>query len=555
MRCVFKDALDFRWVPANLLGQCAPLRTAFAEEPTVRALSTVFVFLTSAGVIAGSTSLTACSTGSVDDSASSAQAPIINGQLDTTRQAVVAIIAGPARCSGTIIATNTTTNVGYVLTAAHCVQGPTPQVVRQGDDYNNHTAQYNVIDYEAHPAYAPPDARFDFAMIRIAGVDASTPVIGVAQTNDALMAGSPITNVGYGVTAPNVSNSLRRQRDTTVANLDANVIITDLTNGGICSGDSGGPTLAMVGGQELVVGVHSAVTDSSCTGQGVSGRVTAVYMSFIKPFIDGQVTQSCDLCQQTATSGNGSCAGAVSACQNSSQCQAFATCLNGCNGDQTCVNNCVSSNQAGVDIYLAITDCICDTGCTAECGSEPFCANRPTCGFNFSNTTCGDCNDTNCCATTTACADDTDCAACATTATPAASCGSNALFNSFRQCLADNCSTECGIMSGMGGTGGSGGSGGAGGAGAAGGSAGTTGGAGGSGGSAGGAGGTSGAGVGGNTGGGFAGAGGDDPNGSNADAGSVSGCALTAPQRGTSDSGWGWMGLAVLAWAGARRRD
>jgi hypothetical protein len=48
---------------------------------------------------------------------------------------------------------------------------------------------------------------------------------------------------------------------------------------GICSGDSGGPALAIIHGREQVVGVIQGVTDPTCVGgvaNGLSGRVSFI---------------------------------------------------------------------------------------------------------------------------------------------------------------------------------------------------------------------------------------------------------------------------------------
>src|SRR5262245_10457638 len=82
-----------------------------------------------------------CSASPEPEKSGSSSGAIIGGNLDTTHQAVVAVYqessTDGAICSGTFIKTDPTTKVGYVLTAAHCVQSSLPPViVLQGDDYN-----------------------------------------------------------------------------------------------------------------------------------------------------------------------------------------------------------------------------------------------------------------------------------------------------------------------------------------------------------------------------------------------------------------------------------
>jgi hypothetical protein len=50
--------------------------------------------------------------------------PIINGDPDTTHDAVVAVLSNGGACSGTVIAKDVVNKRGYVLTAAHCVPQP-----------------------------------------------------------------------------------------------------------------------------------------------------------------------------------------------------------------------------------------------------------------------------------------------------------------------------------------------------------------------------------------------------------------------------------------------
>ena len=44
--------------------------------------------------------------------------PIINGEVDTTHQAVVAVLGNDRLCSGTIVQTDPQNEIGWVLTAA-----------------------------------------------------------------------------------------------------------------------------------------------------------------------------------------------------------------------------------------------------------------------------------------------------------------------------------------------------------------------------------------------------------------------------------------------------
>ncbi|HHH30161.1 MAG TPA: hypothetical protein ENK57_17710 [Polyangiaceae bacterium] len=294
---------------------------------------------------------------------------IINGTPDTTRQAVVAVL-GNGACTGTIIHTDPANGIGHVLTAAHCTG---PQQVVIGNDYQFPSAVFPVIASQAHPSYN--GQVYDFRMVRISGVNASTPVIpAMSPAQDNLSSGTQIRHVGYGKAgpAPGSNNTVRRQILGQIAQVSSLTVEYDQPSGGPCSGDSGGPQLT-TSGQELVVGVTS-FGDQNCNSFGVSGRVSAVYDNFIVPYINNAPIGplDCDGCLQAATTGQGDCIGDVNACFNDNACANLVNCLNNCT-TQSCVNQCAQQHQAGIPLYEAIFACVCNTACTMECANEPVC--------------------------------------------------------------------------------------------------------------------------------------------------------------------------------------
>ncbi len=321
--------------------------------------------------------LAACSDAGPDWSSeaptASDEASIINGNKDTTHQAVV-LMSGSnnSACSATIIAVQGTT--GYVLTAAHCGN---PQFVLQGNDYNNPTAYYPATKYQRHSGWTGQPPNYDFMMIQISGVNGSTPYIpAMSPGEDSLTAGTQIRHVGYGKSGP-VPGSATSERHEIIGKYSAVQALTvtyDQPNGGPCSGDSGGPQLTL--SNERVASVTSA-GDKNCATSGVSGRTSAVYNTFIIPFINNSppAQQTCDQCMQGATTGQSSaCYGAVDACLKDSSCDGLMTCLQNCGqNDQACVNQCAKTYSAGVNKYLAIFDCVCDTACKVECEGEAMC--------------------------------------------------------------------------------------------------------------------------------------------------------------------------------------
>ena len=309
-------------------------------------------------------------TDELDDPASLGQLDqeIINGIVDQTHHAVVAVFGNGNACTGTII--HKSGNIGHVITAAHC---GVPQQVVQGNDYNDPAYVYPVLDYQMHPGYTSAPVN-DFMVVRIGSVGQATPVIpAMTPAQDNLGPGTQIRHVGYGKSGPSpgTENTIRRYYDGQIASTQPLTFSYNQPSGGPCSGDSGGPQLTL--GTERVAGVTST-GDQNCNIMGTSGRISAVYDTFIMAYINGTPIQpqTCDQCQQVALNGQGACVGALEACANHSVCNALMDCINACTSS-TCVQNCANQHSGGITLYNAIAGCICDTGCVTECVDEPIC--------------------------------------------------------------------------------------------------------------------------------------------------------------------------------------
>jgi len=298
---------------------------------------------------------------------------IVNGQKDTTHDAVVAIAGSDWACTGTIIEVNGST--GYALTAAHCLENGPPQMVLQADDYAALNAiQYPPTHWQAHPSYNGDV--YDFAMIQFGSAGPGTPVIpAMTPGQDGLQIGTQVRHVGYGKTSyPNGETTERHQIVTPLSNLSSLKLTYAQPNGGPCQGDSGGPNLT-IGGTERVAGVISN-GDEGCDEYGYSGRTSAVYDSFIQPYINNTpITgpQNCDECTQFATTGMGPCSQKVQTCWNHSDCSAMLECFNACDGSNTCIQNCIDDHPVGYDVYGDIFDCVCEDACTLLCEEDLMC--------------------------------------------------------------------------------------------------------------------------------------------------------------------------------------
>ena len=399
--------------------------------------------------------LAACSSGSppaeVRGSAErvgATSSAVINGQLDTTHQAVVAIVLQSGSqgglCSGTIVKTDPVSHIGWVVAAAHCVDLP-PVYVLQGDDFSQAggVLRYDVIDYKADSRYGGSvGSPYDFAVLRIAGVDATTPTLPLASASDGLAVGTSVLSVGYGRTTliasgAGTENTVRRRVAKQLGQV-GQMIAYDMSTSGICQGDSGGPVLVGSPGSEKVVGVHSYV-QGDCNGTGVSGRV-----SFGLSFLSGELakavpTEDCTLCGQIANSGNGACAAATRTCLADKECGGYYECLSSGGTKASCLVKFPKAEGP----FNAAANCQCTKACTTACKGTFECVNTPKCGYKLPTGACTTCTEGACCDEALACASDGACYVCLKTNDAAAECATNAARKAMATCVASKCKTEC----------------------------------------------------------------------------------------------------------------
>jgi hypothetical protein len=386
--------------------------------------------------------------------ASSASSAIINGSADTTHQAVVALALQQGNegglCSGTIVKVDTQRKIGWILTAAHCVTIP-PVLVVQGDDFNDPKAtHYQIIDYLADSRYDPNGSAgqpYDFAVVRFAGADATTPTIPIIGSPDGVGQSTPVVAVGYGRTTLNSSgtqdtNSLRRSVPLSVYQTSSTELRYDMSLRGICQGDSGGPDLVKVGGVEKVAGVHSFV-EGDCNGFGDSGRVTSDLS-----FINGELTKAlpaddCGLCDKVANSGNGECSALTSACLSDPDCKGYYDCLTQCGGTTTCKTTCAAKFPKAEGPFAAAAGCTCTRACATECGTLLECRGVPKCGYKFPAGDCTTCTESTCCQEALDCGADGECYVCLKNGDADAACATNAARQKLATCVAKSCSTQC----------------------------------------------------------------------------------------------------------------
>ncbi|WP_394833108.1 MYXO-CTERM sorting domain-containing protein [Pendulispora rubella] len=410
------------------------------------------LWLSLAGCLAG---LSACSSDVESDAVTgTASAPIINGVNDTTHGAVVTVYDEQGKsamlCSGTVIHVDAESHIGSVLTAGHCTVLP-PKYVYVGDDFHARaTLRYEVIDARKHPLYdGTVTSSYDFAIVRFAGAEASTPTMPILPpAQDKLAEKAVVTCVGFGRTsAPSESsdNTARQSIDRSLSAVSPTKLSYSISNGGICNGDSGGPALVAVGTTEYVAGVHSYVT-GNCDGVGVSGRISAAFDWVQSIVTEPAPAASCDLCIKRVASGTGACRKMEQACLADAQCGNYARCLSACSND-SCRTACENKYPLGIGPYNTSKQCACNTeDCADVCAGSPSCAATPSCGYvgvSSVGGACATCTDSTCCNELAACAADGTCYDCLQKDDRPAACATNGQRVALAHCRERSCAPSC----------------------------------------------------------------------------------------------------------------
>jgi secreted trypsin-like serine protease len=223
--------------------------------------------------------------------------PILGGVVDDAHGAVMLLASREGfLCTGTVI--HVERDMGYLLTAAHCVTeeaeggpGVVPLdardfIVVPGADFAESTTAFSAQAISVEPTY---DGSFaaDVAVVRFFFGDQPAPAVipALDASEDALAIDDALLLVGYGQTESDEANTERRRVERNVEELDRELVVyTQEDARGACFGDSGGPALVKVEGEERVAGVISggvSDSDEGCAGGiGVAMRVSA-YQSFI----------------------------------------------------------------------------------------------------------------------------------------------------------------------------------------------------------------------------------------------------------------------------------
>lgn len=222
--------------------------------------------------------------------------PIIGGSLDTEHPEVMLLAHRTGfLCTGTVIHVDGQT--GYLLTAAHCATEEDDDsetvplrardfMVVPGADFAESTTAFGVTDVAIEPRYRGGFAEHDVAVVQFFFGTAPAPAViaPLLASEDTLDVGDPLLLVGFGQTEADEENTQRRQVERSIEALDTELLAyTQADARGTCFGDSGGPGIVVVDGEERVAGVVSGGVDNDDTcagGFGVSTRVSG-YQEFI----------------------------------------------------------------------------------------------------------------------------------------------------------------------------------------------------------------------------------------------------------------------------------
>src|SRR5665647_105315 len=219
---------------------------------------------------------------------------------------VVAVIAAGGSCSGTLVAPD------VVLTAGHCIELEPYEVITNTTDFARPGGDHIPVKWAR--AYPEWSSRYDVGVLMLEHVarPRPRPIASACHANARLLAGAPLTIVGFGLTTPAGLDNNTRLHEATAPVLDP-LCAGDLgckptvrpngefTAGGrgtdSCFGDSGGPAFLDSPAGPALVGVVSrglALPGQPCGNGGIYVRADKI-VAWAQSITDRRFTRTrCD---------------------------------------------------------------------------------------------------------------------------------------------------------------------------------------------------------------------------------------------------------------------
>lgn len=259
-----------------------------ARRPLRAALTapSALVFLLALAPVLG-----ACAPG--EAAPSRASAAIIGGAPTEGDPAVVLLASYPPDHSLVDFCTASVIAEDVLLTAAHCLDPDTHPGhsfgVFLGPDASPYETANTLIpelvpvkEVVIHPDYDPaPPFTADIGVVLLGEALSIEPLPIQRAALDAGIAGQPARIVGYGQIKYQELNTVRHEATTVVDSLgDADTVVVGDLDHRSCIGDSGGPALVTIDGEERIIGVDSYTELSGCL-EPAHYRRPDVYTSFL----------------------------------------------------------------------------------------------------------------------------------------------------------------------------------------------------------------------------------------------------------------------------------